>query len=341
MSWRGFFNIHAGPGEQPFILKGHKKGIESRIESMDPSLIALSDLIQTDDQIGLQGTSKITEALRRLVEGHHLEDTDAAKDAARTKLRRVKAMLDADVPCQEIETSKLASNDADEVTVAIDIFGRLNSGGVTLSRADVEAARLAQETTSLILGPMRNYARRRESIALGLNFAFLTRALAMIRHGTARFSKLPNNWAAGPPDIEQSWAHTENVLDACIDVIRQTGWNSRRWLPSMSALLPVAYFAYKKGGQISNADRPEVVRFLCRAAWAGAFSKASETAIDYYLRPLAKMAKGTSAKILSAAIPKSGPHKLRKISEDDVLFERAMTAASCRSIWLTWSRRVS
>ena len=77
-----------------------------------------------------------------------------------------------------------------------------------------------------------------------------------------------------------------------------------------------------KGGHISNHDEPEVVRFLCLAAWVGAFSKASETAIDHYLRRLSKAGKSASAKILTDAIPRS---RLSKVQPDEILMESKMT----------------
>ena len=250
------------------------------------------------------------------------KDTDAEKNEVGAKLRRVSSMLNADVLCQEIETSKLASSEADEVVVAIEIFSRLNSGGVNLSAGDVAAARLAQQTTSKILGPMRDFARQRACVALGLNFVFLTRALATIRRGSARLSKLPKNWAAGEPDIKESWGDTGRALGASIDLVQRMGWTSRRWLASTSALLPVAYFAHRNRGRISKDDEREVVRFLCLAAWAGAFSGASETAIDQHLRHLAKAAPGSSAEVLTETILRG---RLRKVGQDDILAESKMT----------------
>jgi hypothetical protein len=64
MSWRGFFDVL----NDNFILKGHKKSFERRIDAMDPALIALSDVIQTDDHTGVRVESNIAEAVRRLVE---------------------------------------------------------------------------------------------------------------------------------------------------------------------------------------------------------------------------------------------------------------------------------
>lgn len=318
ISWRAFFDVV----NETFILKGHKKSIEGRIDRMDPALIALSDVIQADDQTGIRVMSNITEAVRRLVEGGHIKDTDAAKNQIRVKLECVRLMLNAEVLCHTIHTLDLASTASEEVVVAIEIFRRLNSGGVNLSAGDVAAAQLAQETTASILGPMRAFAGQKACVALGLNFTFLTRALAAIRHGSARFSKLPKNWAAGPPAIEKSWKDTGLALGVTTDIVQQMGWTSRRWLPSTSALLPVAYFAHRNGGRISKDDEPDVVRFLCLAAWAGAFSGASETAIDYYLRKLAKGAPGNAAGVLTRAIPRA---KLRKVTQDDILYEPKMT----------------
>jgi hypothetical protein len=211
-----------------------------------------------------------------------------------------------------------------EVEVAIDIFQRLNSGGTKLSAGDITAAQLAQETTSSILGPMRDFAREEVCIALGLNFVFLTRALVAIRCGTARFSKLPKNWATGAPAIEESWKITRKSLDATIDLALRMGWTSRRWLPSVNALLPVAYFASLKGGRITNEDEPEIARFLCLVAWTGAFSTSSETSIDRHVRHLQKAGRGSSAKVLSDAIPKSW---IYKVGQDDILDESKMTGA--------------
>jgi hypothetical protein len=179
---------------------------------------------------------------------------------------------------------------------------------------------------------MRDFARQRTCVALGFNFAFLARALATIRRGTARVSTLPKNWAAGSPAIEESWADTEKALGASIDMLQRMGWTNRRWLPSTSALLPVAYFANQKGGRISKDDEREVVRFLCLSAWAGAFSKSSETAIDQYLRHLAKAGPGRSAEVLTEPIPRS---RLRKVGQDDIFLEHKM-AGTLMQIYLAY-----
>lgn len=188
ISWRAFFDVI----NEAFILKGRTKSVENRIENDDPQLIALSDLILEDDHDGLKKESNIGTAVARLAkQGYEIADSDAKRITLRTRLQRVASMLNVDVLCHEIETAKLATTSAKEVEVAIEIFQRLNSGGMHLSAGDVAAAQLAQETTCSILGPMREFARDSRCLALGINFVFLTRALVTLRCGTARLSKPP------------------------------------------------------------------------------------------------------------------------------------------------------
>jgi len=311
VSWRGFFDVV----NHEFFLKGRKKSIERRIHLNDPALVALSDLIVMDDRGGQQLESNIVQTIRGLVEWAYIKDTDGEKNRVSAALRRVADMLDVDVLCHEIKTSEFAHTDAGEVEAAIEIFSRLNSGGVNLSRGDIEAAKLAQETTRSILGPMRDFAKDRVCADLGLNFVFLTRALVAIRRGSARL-KLPKKWATVSPPIERSWEETRKGLQAATQLVRRLGWTSRRWLPSANALIPVARFAALKGGRISSHDEPEIARFLCLAAWSGAFSGASETAIDRYLRRLRKAGPGCSASVLSDVIPM---RRRSKVQPEDIL----------------------
>jgi len=326
ISWRGFFDVV----NEKFVLKGRKKSVERRIENNNPTLIALSDVMLVNDHI-----SNIEKAVDRLVEGGHIGDTDAEKNEVRKKLHRVASMLDVDVPCQKFDTTKLKTAEyPTEVEAAIEIFRRLNSGGMSLSAGDVEAARLAQEATYSILGPMRDFAKGKECAALGLNFVFLTRALVAIRRGSARFSDLPKSWATatGSPPIQESWRATQKGLNAAIDLVQGMGWTNRRWLPSANALLPVAYFASLNEGHIAKEDVREVERFLCLAAWTEAFSGATETAIDHFLTRLEKAGPGSSATVLTDAIPKAWRWKVKP---EDVLNE-SKTTGTLTQIYLAY-----
>jgi hypothetical protein len=110
------------------------------------------------------------------------------------------------------------------------------------------------------------------------------------------------------------------------------GWTNRRWLPSANALLPVAYFAYLNDGNIAKGDEPEVVRFLCLAAWTGAFSRASDTAVGHYVRHLEKARRGSSARALTDAIPKTS---LSKVVQQHIL-EESKTAGTLMQIYVAY-----
>ncbi len=132
------------------------------------------------------------------------------------------------------------------------------------------------------------------------------------------------DWAKGEPAIEDVWKLTQRSLGSAIGVALRMGWTTRRWLPSVNALLPVAYLAFKSGGRIAREDEAEAARFLCLAAWTGAFSGASETAIDKFINRLKEPGRCRSAKTLTDAIPKRG---LTKVSHDDVRRESNPTGA--------------
>jgi hypothetical protein len=97
-------------------------------------------------------------------------------------------------------------------------------------------------------------------------------------------------------------------------------------------LLPVAYFASLDGGRIAAEDKQESVRFLCLAAWAGAFSRASETAIDLYVRHVEKAGPHGTAKVLTQAIPKSW---ISRVTQEDVLDE-SKTSGALMQIYLAY-----
>ncbi|MGD1149012.1 MAG: DUF262 domain-containing protein [Thermoanaerobaculaceae bacterium] len=314
ISWRAFFDVKT----EVFVVKGRSARARKRLAAHDPSLVALSDLVSLRGFDVARVTGVTEEAVRRMVADGHITDNEAEKNTVRTRLARVARILDVDVLFQSIETGAPGSEGEDEVDQAITIFERLNRGGLTLSAADVAAARLSHEATEGILGPMRDFAREPACVALGINFGFLTRTLVTFRRGSAKVADLPRHWAAGPPPIEEDWNVVRRSLTAAIGVAQGAGWSARAWLPSINALIPVAYYAKLKGGSIPVADRAELVKYLCKAAWSGAFGGSAETAIDRYVHHLQKAGANCEASVLGAWVPKK--HTPR-ITADDLLEE--------------------
>jgi hypothetical protein len=86
------------------------------------------------------------------------------------------------------------------------------------------------------------------------------------------------------------------------------------------------------GARIAAEDGQEALRFLCIAAWAGAFGGSSETAIRLYVRQIQKAGPGSSAKVLTEAIPKK---LISKVTQEDVLREHK-TSGALMQIYLAY-----
>jgi hypothetical protein len=225
---RAFFDLE----NQRFFLGTMKKTIERRVEADDPTLVPLSDLISTQrsDESYLHQSIQIV--VDRLSERGKLSTIKEVE--IRQRLHRVATMLNVDALCEEFKDEHEEN--------AIELFARLNKGGTSLSAGDVEAARLSQEATAHVVGPMREFVQAPELASLGLNFVFVTRALVTVHRGNSSFSKLPQNWASDSGDVKESWRKTERGLRLACQIVREDlGWTTRRWLPSVNALIPVAY----------------------------------------------------------------------------------------------------
>jgi hypothetical protein len=73
-------------------------------------------------------------------------------------------MLSIDALCEEFKDEHEEN--------AIELFARLNKGGTSLSAGDVEAARLSQEATSHIVGPMRDFVSGAGTPKAWIEFCF-------------------------------------------------------------------------------------------------------------------------------------------------------------------------
>lgn len=226
-----------------FSTAGQNRTVQRRIENHDPTLVPLHELVLLDSQTTPEHHARISEFIEHLKEDSVVSSDDERAEY-RNRLDRATRMFDCDVPCEVFET--------DEVDDAIELFARLNKGGTTLSVSDVEAARLAQEATVTILGPMRDFIQKPELQSLHLNFPFLTRALLAVHRGNASFSReheirKANIWATGTRTIEESWEATKQALACTVRLVREDlGWTSWRWLPSTNALIPVVYLLQAK-----------------------------------------------------------------------------------------------
>lgn len=303
---RAFFDLE----NERFFLGTMKKTIERRIEAEDPTLVPLCDLIprQSVDETHLH--KNVQNVIQQLSEKRKLGSRGEKEVQFRERLHRLATMLTSDALCEEFKDEHEEN--------AIELFARLNKGGTSLSAGDVEAARLSQEATAHIVGPMRDFVQEPHLRSLGLNFVFVTRALVTIHRGNSSFSKLPTNWASDAGDIKESWHRTERGLRLASELVREDlGWTTRRWLPSVNALIPIAYLLKDIQGSIPRQEREQLKRFLLLTGFRGLFRGSVESTINSFINPLrdeSRRAKNR-ASLLVKKIPQN---RLYKIKPEDI-----------------------
>jgi hypothetical protein len=303
---RAFFDVE----NERFFLGMMKKTIQRRIEADDPTLVPLSELISYAEVDETHLHQNIERLIERLLERRKLSPSGIKAVEFRGRLHRVGGMLKVGALCEEFKDEHEDN--------AIELFARLNKGGTSLSAGDVEAARLSQEATYHIVGPMRDFVQEPAIRSLGLNFVFVTRTLVTIHRGNSSFSSLPKSWAAHAGDVMDSWKRTERGLRFACNLVREElGWTTRRWLPSVNALIPVAYLMKDYKGEVSRAEREQLKRFLLLTGFRGLFRGSVETTINTFINPLRDGSQRgkNQALLLVKKIPQN---RLYKIKPEDI-----------------------
>lgn len=305
LATRAFFDLE----REEFFLGTMKRSVQKRIEADDPLLVPLCDLIAFG-----QGTLTLEKNLKRIVGGlserGKLGKGDAKEAPYRERLSRVARMSSGRALCEEFK------NEHEED--AIELFARLNKGGTSLSAGDVEAAKLSQEATRHVVGPMREFVQDPDMRALGVNFVFALRALITVHRGTSSFSKLPKNWAGNTGDIKESWKAAEKGLTRAVKFIRDDmGWASSRWLPSLNALIPLAYLLKDEAGPLTAAEKRDLKRYLLISGLRGLFRGSVETAINSFVNPV-RDADGRTKNRCALLVGRIPKNRLYRIKPEDV-----------------------
>lgn len=306
LSTRAFFDVE----NERFYLGTMKKTVQRRIEADDPTLVPLSELISHAELSETQLHQNIERLVERILEKRNLAPSSHKAVEFRRRLHRIAGMLNVAALCEEFKDEHEDN--------AIELFARLNKGGTSLSAGDVEAARLSQEATHHIVGPMRDFVQEPALRSLGLNFVFVTRALVTIHRGNSSFTSLPKNWAADAGDVMNSWRRTERGLRLACELVREEmGWTTRRWLPSVNALIPVAYLLKGYKGEVSRRERAQLKRFLLLSGFRGLFRGSVETSINTFINPLRDGSRRgeNRATLLVNKIPRN---RLYKIKPEDI-----------------------
>ena len=259
-----------------FVTYGGNRSIANRVERGDPALIPVAELTEGSN----------FDLLRKTQEGLAATGWSARRVGdALCRLDRACKMLGPSVPV----TTVYDASDKD----AIEVFDRLNKGGVSLRQGDVQAATLARGSAAHVLKRMREYVAGERTRRLGFSFSFAFRALVVFHRESARFSRLAADWIEqlGPHKrtLAESWRVAERALDAALRFADQDmGWSRRTLVPSTNALIVLAVAFDRAGLKPIASDRSKFRCWLCLTALRGVFQGSVETTIDRYVRGLPK-----------------------------------------------------
>lgn len=261
-----------------FVSYGTNKTIAWRAESADPTLIPLERLFE-------ESVHRLRDEIRDALQNREGWDANSI-DKALQRLVTAHEMLNIQVPCTTVSGVK------DDV--AIEVFRRLNKGGVPLPPSDLHAAELARDRAAKkVLKELRKFANQERAQRLGFGFSFAFRALVVFHTGDARFSKLRPNWVKkeGPDGrtLEQSWEKTEKAIDKALGFAeRKMGWSRRALLPSANALIVLASAFDQAEFKLDSETEQLYRRWLCLTALRGIFRGAVESTINKFIKPIWK-----------------------------------------------------
>jgi hypothetical protein len=296
--------ISRGRDTRLFVSRAQKRSVRSRLEKGDPTLIPLKELWEADSFTYCEQVKRQLSALP----GWNEDKIAVAMD----RLQRALKMLEQDVPC-----TKLHKLDTEQ---AIEVFRRLNKGGVPLRESDLEATELAQEHAYDLLEQMRSFVSEERPRRIGFSFSFAFRALVLFHRESAQFKGLPPKWVTMPgPDgrsLEASWKAARSALTKAMEFVdKRMGWSRRRLVPSLNALLVLAAALDKDRNEIDEHSELLYRRWLCLTALRGTFSHSTDTTVNRFYSAVRKH-KGKPAKALLLALKS---YESRKITERELL----------------------
>ena len=207
----------------------------------------------------------------------------------------------------------------------LNIFVRINSGGTTLSYADLllsiaSASWQTKDAREEITGFVDEISKDGEGFNFNRDFVLKT-CLVLSDFQNIAF-KVDNFNNANMRKIEQNWDTITDSLRLTVNLIESFGYK-RETLISNNALIPIAYYLQKKGNPTSfvesshyQTDRKQIQRWLIASLLKRAFSGQP----DSVLRPIRQIIKDNHDEFPIQKIMEEfrGKEKSILFSEDDV-----------------------
>jgi hypothetical protein len=216
-------------------------------------------------------------------------------------------MLKQRVPCVTIDGATPEE--------AIELFRRLNKGGVPLREADIHAAELVLRHATPVLTEMQTFLRQERPHRLGFGFSSALRALVLFHLGATKFGSLAADWVdrPGPGNgkLADSWKLAEKALDRALEFADlRLGWSRRSLLPSVNALICLAAALVKTEGDLKPASETAIRRWLCLTGLRGTFQTSVETKLNRFYRAVER-SKENPVNALLEAMPRRERGRIR------------------------------
>ena len=179
-------------------------------------------------------------------------------------------ILKAQIPVQEIPTTASFSD-------AIDIFDKINSRGVHLSKGELALTHVTSKWPEA-RRVMKEFQASCANRSFHFNLNFLTRLLVVSANGRALFETIRD---VEKDALETAWKNVEEVVSYLIDILKGEKVDSSELLNGNNVLIPPLYFLCLNGKSLrSDLIRRKCIYWIMMASMWSRYSGSAESALE-------------------------------------------------------------
>lgn len=234
-------------------------------------------------------------------------------------------ILRAQIPVQEIPTTAKFSD-------AIDIFDKINSRGVHLSKGELALTHVTSKWPDA-RRILKDFQTLCETRSFHLNLNFLTRLLVVSANGRALYETIRD---VEKNELIAAWKNVEEVLSYLIDILRGERIDSSELLNSNNVLLVPFYYLLINGKVLdSDLTRRKCIYWILVASMWSRYSGSSETALEEDLN----VVRNTSHDVWDSLVRKVMDQRGRLIVENTDLQGAGVNSRFYRTFYIMLKNR--
>lgn len=235
----------------------------------DPLWINLSDLMS-------KGTNRLGELVTQLSLNPNLAPK-VGEYAGR--LSRLLGIVDIDLHVEEVTGADKS------ISVVVDIFNRVNSGGTKLSKGDLALAKICADWPDA-RDTMKKALKVWDDSGYNFNLDWLLRSVNTVLTGEAKFSFLHEKSAE---EVQEGLKRSAKAINTCLNLIgSRLGLDHDEVLFGRYAIPVMVRYLNQSAGQLDAKERDKLLFWFVQAGMWGRFSGSTESYIDQDLAALEK-----------------------------------------------------